>query len=616
MNTRVNPVARDRVGLLLVAVSLLVMATVSFFAQQHRVKLHQNAIHLMGRALVRAIAATEPTKLMNLESGKALLSRVVAPSLDSNLAFAAITRPDGQVLYAIGPIVPNDRPLSKEPHAWFGETQLKLPESVHEVIEFHAPILQEGALSGFVRLTYFSRPNQGWLADMPLIASLLLPVGVLMLAAYLINRYEIRSLAHLSRRLSTLAHTLVPDQRLESRGTNVIDFRHHIDQFIGLVQRWTEQTQAATLAAHTAAHLITYRQEKAEAVLSAMPDAVMIVDEDCLPTFANARAEHLMGHKLDGLIGQPVRDWCPNTEVQNFLLKFRNAPAAPGLSSLTYTPDNMPERRINVSVHALISPRDPESLVGRLVLFRDITTEYLARQAGTEFVAHAAHELKTPLATLTAYSENLFDFVSLSDADRVEAINVINEEARRMASLINNLLNIAKLDAGTLQLVRKRVKIHELLQDSFDAVSPIAHQREVAMQLRIPPDLGSAKLDKELLRIAIDNIVENGVKYSNAGGEVTLAAELLENNELQITVRDRGIGISRVDCARIFDKHYRASTAEATSRAGHGLGLYLARQIIELHQGRILVDSELGKGTVFTITLKAQPMSLEENLNP
>lgn len=383
MNTRVNPVAKDRVGLLLVAVSLLVMATVSFFAQQHRIKLHQDAIQQMGQALVRAVAATESTKLIKPETGKAFLTRVIAPSVDSNLAFAAVTGPDGQVLYAIGPIVPNARPLSKEPHAWFGEARLKLPESVHEVIEFHAPILQDGTLGGFVRLAYFSRPNQSWLADIPFIASLLLPVGLLMLAAYLIIRYEIRSLAHLSQRLTTLAHTLVPDETLESRGTNVIDFRHHIDQFIGLVQRWTEQTQNATLAAHTAAHLITYRQAKAEAVLNAMPDALIILDEDCLPTFANGRAEHLMGRKLDVMLGQPVRDWCVNTDVQTFLLKFRNAPAAPGLSSLTYTPDNLPERRINVSVHALISPRDPDSLVGRLVLFRDITSEFLARQSGS-----------------------------------------------------------------------------------------------------------------------------------------------------------------------------------------------------------------------------------------
>ena len=100
MNTRFNPVAKDRVGLLLVAVSLLVMATVSFFAQQHRIKLHQDAIQQMGQALVRAVAATESTKLIKPETGKALLTRVIAPSVDSNLAFAAVTGADGQVLYA------------------------------------------------------------------------------------------------------------------------------------------------------------------------------------------------------------------------------------------------------------------------------------------------------------------------------------------------------------------------------------------------------------------------------------------------------------------------------------------------------------------------------------
>ena len=613
MNTRANPATRDRLGLVLVAVTVIVMVTVGYFAHLHRAKMNLAAVQQLGQSLVRAVAAAEFTRIVHPDSGKTLLNRVVAPSTDASLAYAAVVKPDGSVLYAIGPIPPALRVLPKEPHAWFGEARITLTDAQREAIEFHAPLMQDGNLGGFVRLAYFSEPAKGWLADMPFIASLLLPVGLLMLAAYLIVHYEIRSLAHLSRRLTTLAQTLVPDQRLESKGTNVIDFKHHIDQFIALVQRWTDDTQNATLAAHTAAHLITYRQEKAEAVLHAMPDAVMIVDEDCLPTFANTRAEHLMGCKLDTMLGKPARDWCSNAEVQTFLMKFRNAPAAPGLSSLTYTPNHMPDRRIKVSVHALISPRDPDSLVGRLVLFHDITTEYLARQSGAEFVAHAAHELKTPLATLTTYSENLYDYATLSEAERVDSINVINEEARRMANLINNLLNIAKLDAGTLQLVRKRVKIHELLQDSFDAVSPIAHQREIAMQLRIPPDLGSAKLDKELLRIAIDNIVENGVKYSNPGGEVVLAAEVLENDELQITIRDRGIGISRHDCTQIFDKHYRAGTREATSRAGHGLGLYLARQIIELHQGRIMVDSELGKGTVFTITLKAQPMSLEES---
>jgi signal transduction histidine kinase len=613
MNTHGSPVAKDRLGLLLVAVTLVVMVAVGFFAHQHRIKLNLGAIQQLGQSLVRALAAAEFSKLANPDTGKTLLNRVAAPSADGSLAYATVVRPDGGIVYAIGPATPALRVLPKEPHAWFGEARISITDSQREAIEFHAPLMQDGNLAGFLRLAYFSEPGKGWLADMPFIASLLLPVGLLMLAAYLIVHYEIRSLAHLSRRLTTIAHTLVPEQALESKGTNVIDFKHHIDQFIALVQRWTEDTRNATLAAHTAAHLITYRQEKAEAVLHAMPDAVMIVDEDCLPTFANTRAEHLIGCKLDAMVGKPARDWCSNAEVQAFLMKFRNAPAAPGLSSLTYSPNHMPERRIKVSVHALISPRDPDSLVGRLVLFHDITSEFLARQSGAEFVAHAAHELKTPLATLTTYSENLFDYAMLTETDRVESINVINEEARRMANLISNLLNIAKLDAGTLQLVRKRVKIHELLQDSFDAVSPIAHKREIAMQLRIPPDLGSAKLDKELLRIAIDNIVENGVKYSNPGGEVILSAEVLDKDELQITVRDRGIGISRHDCTQIFDKHYRAGTSEATSRAGHGLGLYLARQIIELHQGRIMVDSELGKGTVFTITLKAQPMSLEES---
>jgi len=281
-------------------------------------------------------------------------------------------------------------------------------------------------------------------------------------------------------------------------------------------------------------------------------------------------------------------------------------------ANIEYVPDDNLDRRITISAFPLFSPRDQNTLFGMLIVFRDISKEHLAKQAGAEFVSHVSHELKTPLNTLSAYSELLLDYASLSETERVDAVNVIHSEVERMDALISNLLNISKMETGTLQLARKRVKMHELLQDAFNSINSNALGKGVALELKIPPDLGSVRLDKDMFRIAIDNLLSNAIKYSNSGGKITLSAQALDDYQIQISVRDQGIGISPEDSEKVFLKYYRASNSETASRSGHGLGLYLAKQIIELHHGSITVNSELGKGTEFIITFRAQPVQLEE----
>ena len=168
----------------------------------------------------------------------------------------------------------------------------------------------------------------------------------------------------------------------------------------------------------------------------------------------------------------------------------------------------------------------------------------------------------------------------MAETERVDAVNVIHGEVERMAGLINNLLNISKMETGTLSYL-KRVKVHDLLQDAFNSMSNNALGKGVELALMISPDIGSVRLDKEMFRIAIDNLLSNAIKYSNIGGKITLSAQALDDDQIQISVRDQGIGISQDDREKIFHKYYRASNSETELRSGHGLGLYLAKQIIE-----------------------------------
>jgi signal transduction histidine kinase len=198
------------------------------------------------------------------------------------------------------------------------------------------------------------------------------------------------------------------------------------------------------------------------------------------------------------------------------------------------------------------------------------------------------------------------------EAVRVEAVNVIHAEVDRMAGLINNLLNISKLETGAIALATSRVNVHDLLAGAFEAQRQNAPGKGLQLRIDVPANLGLAALDKELMRVAVNNLLSNAIKYNRAGGEVLLSAHETEDEHLEIRVRDSGIGIPPAQCARVFDKYFRADDPAAAGRSGHGLGLYLVRQIVELHHGTVSVQSEPGQGSEFCVRLKKLPALYEE----
>jgi len=194
---------------------------------------------------------------------------------------------------------------------------------------------------------------------------------------------------------------------------------------------------------------------------------------------------------------------------------------------------------------------------------------------------------------------------------RVDAVNTIVDEVQRMTALINDLLNISRIETGSISLDRHRTRLHDLLRDTFDNVTQNGKDKGITFHLRLPLHLSSVALDKELFRIAVNNLLTNAIKYNRPGGAVTLAAEE-SDEEIAVHVQDTGIGIASADQARIFEKFFRGGDVESTRRGGHGLGLYLAKEIVELHHGRLSVESEPGKGTQFTIYLKKTPTVAKE----
>src|SRR6266702_3984558 len=517
-------------------------------------------------------------------------------------AYAAVVTISGDKVFEFaspGSIVPAAA-MPSEPASWFGEHRLVSPGDGRKIREFFGPVLRSGELAGFVRLGYYETLQGVPTGEISSVALMALPVFLLAVFSYFMIRREIRPLAGLTKKLEDAGKAYGIEMGFPP-GMEFRGLAHRFDQFMQTVQSRIREMDRQRLEAQTSSRLISYKQEKVQAI-----------DDSGLPTFANPKLGILLGLSPEELIGQPPQKWCARPEVLSLLTRFKDqiVPAV-HTTAVEYSPEGQPDRRISVSAYPLFSPRDRSIVFGMLIAFRDVSEERLARQAGAEFVAEVSHELKTPLTTIATFSELLLGYSKLSDQDRVEAVNTIHGEVERAARLINNLLNISKLETGTLPVELQRVKIQDLLHDIVDSMSKSARARQVQVELKIPPDLGSARLDKDLFRIAVDNLLNNAIKYSRPGGRVILNAEKLPENQMKISVSDQGIGISPEDCERVFEKYYRSGSKEVSSRSGHGLGLYLAKQIVELHHGTISVHSELGKGTEFLVQFEAQPARLE-----
>jgi PAS domain S-box-containing protein len=598
----------DRLGVVLIAASLVAIAVVGGLAYQYQTGLHRENARVHGIAITRAVASLEPGV-----DQLTLMRSLVSIQNDADFSYLVIVNRAGEKQLEIaspGSITPAAA-MPTQPFAWFGEHNLLSPGDGRQIREFFAPVLNDGQLSGFVRAGYFSSGHRILGSQLSALGLMALPIFLLTTLSYVLIRREIKPLGRLGEKMESvsLSYGTRVSTSVEAEGYG--EFIQRFDNFIQRVQSRVDQLNGEAVSLQTTTRLNSYKQEKAESALNSLPDAVLVLDDSGTPTYANQKVELILGRSREAIIGKAPQEWCDNKEVLAFLLRHKPTTTSMRTATLEYIPDDSPDRRMQVSAVPLLSPRDRNIVFGVLFLFRDITREHFAKQAGAEFVAHVAHELKTPLNAVMGYSELLLDRATLSDAEQVNAVNVIHSEVGRMAGLINNLLNITKMESGTLQPVRKRVKLHDLMQDAFESLLNSSLGKNVELELAVPPDLGSMRLDKDLFRIAIDNLLGNAIKYSNAGGKVTVSASTLDDGQIQIRVRDRGIGIAAEDCERIFTKYYRVASAETATRTGHGLGLYLARQIVELHHGTIGVTSELGKGTEFVITLKAQPVQLE-----
>ena len=604
----------DRTGLVIVVASLSAIAAIVYlvFGYQHEHRL--GAIRTQGVSLVRALSGVPFEQLSPGGAQQSIMQVLQHSANDNDFAYVSVVGTDGQIINEVvadGLIVPTAQ-IPAEPSAWLGEAQRELAPARSKVIEFHAPLLEDGELRGFVRLGYHYPTHGLSVSQLPFFAAVALPVFLLVPLFYILLRREIRPVRDANREISRLIDNENFGQVQVSATGELGEFMHRFNRFIDLAGERIENLEQDQKQLVTSKKLLTYRKNRVETVLETLPEAVLILDESGSITFANQKLAALFSVSQDVIVTQPPQQWCDNPDILQLLAKYSTDSKSRNFTdTIRFSLSALADRAIVTKTYPLFSPNAPSSSIGTLIIFRDETQEALARQARTDFVAHLSHELKSPLNVLAMYSESLLSSIGKSDEFRIEAANVISDEVHRLSTLINGLLSLTQIENGSLTPDRSLVKLRDVATAAFEEARHSAVDKDYSFHFDAPMEMNPVLVDKDLIRIAITNLLSNAVKYNRDGGEVRLTLEETED-AVQIRVADSGIGISEDEAVKIFEKFYRSDDERVQSIGGHGLGLALTKQIIELHHGSLSINHDRSEGAEFIVNLWKETTAVKQ----
>ena len=354
----------------------------------------------------------------------------------------------------------------------------------------------------------------------------------------------------------------------------------------------------ASLAATSARLYATAEvgRQRLEAVLTSTPEPVLVIDEQSRLLLLNPAAMQVSGLVQSSAPGKHIQEMVKQPE----LLTLLTMPLAERISS----------REVILSsgkvYYASVSPVVAESRqVGRVCILRDITHFKELEQLKSEFVSTVSHDLRSPLTLMRGYATMLQMVGELNEQQKGYVRKIVTG-IENMSRLVNNLLDLGRIETG-IGLKTEPTSLGLVTEDVINSLQLQAAQKDIRLvQDVVNSNAGlTIEADPALIQQAMVNLVENAIKYTGVGGQVKIRL-VGQQNSVLVEVHDTGIGIAPLDLPHLFEKFYRSGRREAYSQKGTGLGLAIVKSIVERHGGRVWVDSQLGKGSVFSMELPVE----------
>lgn len=339
---------------------------------------------------------------------------------------------------------------------------------------------------------------------------------------------------------------------------------------------------------------IAKRESGMQTIFSAMQDALLVVDSNRQVILTNQTFRKLFALPEISM-GTPLLEI-----VRDATLDQAIGGAIRGSESIR---SELTLDSSQIELHAVATKNDAGEITGALVLFHDITELKKMDQIRRDFVANVSHELRTPLSILRGYIETLLDNPKTSREEFFRILGVMERHSKRLDLLAEDLLTLAQLESAKPNLQLGNVDLSNLFGEVVRDWEKKLAPKQLSVIVDVPPALPTIRADPVRLQEALYNLLDNAVKYSSEHGEIRLAARQRDEG-IVLSVSDSGIGISKEDLPRIFERFYRADKARtADNIRGTGLGLAIVKHVAQLHGGHVEAESELGKGTTVRMVL-------------
>ena len=370
-----------------------------------------------------------------------------------------------------------------------------------------------------------------------------------------------------------------------------------------------QELEQARAALEIRAQRSAVQSERIETILAGLSEPVLAVDNYDELVLVNSSAEKLFDIDMQNVESRAVSQLVRCEKLVELLSDTRRRKSPSHRSGEIEIKDASGQSRwYNVTTRTIAEAKENGKRDGAprgvVAVLRDISPQKEIQRRNAEFVSAVSHEMKTPLAGIKAYVELLADCDAEDDKTREEFLEVIDSQADRLQRLVDNLLNLARIEAGVVNVNKRSRPLNELLEEAQRVVQPAADRKNIQLAADLSPMYLGVLADRDMLLQAAINLLSNAVKYTPDGGRVTLRSRLVDA-EVRFEVEDTGVGLSLEDSRKVFEKFYRVQKNKDMA-TGTGLGLPLAKHIVEdVHGGKLTVESILGQGSTFIVMLPA-----------
>jgi len=352
--------------------------------------------------------------------------------------------------------------------------------------------------------------------------------------------------------------------------------------------------------------LLSGERNRSSAILRSMVEGVAVIDAEERLVFYNRAFSEILIVDSANADGRPLIEVVRNSDLVGLIRRALRGDE--GLQSditmgITQTRSFSITAAPVKALDAPVSGREPRvKPSGAVVVLHDVTELRRLERVRQDFVANVSHEFKTPLTAIQGFAETLLAGALDDPENNRRFLEIIRNHAIRLARLTNDLLKLARIEAGKMEVEFSSVGLLELIEGCTETTLLKANRKEITLEITVPPQLPAVRGDAGLLHDVLQNLLDNAIQYTPAGGHISVIATA-GPREAIITVADTGIGIPLAESERIFERFYRVDAARSREAGGTGLGLSIAKHIVEAHGGKLWVESTVGQGSRFSFSL-------------